>query len=169
MASHMLNGALPDATARGRPERQWVIPWSGDFHSCGEPLPARQTPIHLAIQGLANERLRGLKLPGANVFQSPKRVSTRSPRLRWPSRWARTRWTLARPFIRIPLRARASAWQRKWPMAAARICRRRGSKPASTLLQTMPELATVRAGFAVREVRNPLRLCHPHLNRAPKR
>ena len=54
-------------------------------------------------------------------------------------------------------------------MAVARMCRRRGSKPASKLLQTKYELVTVRTGLAIREVRNPLRLCHPHLNRAPKR
>jgi hypothetical protein len=54
-------------------------------------------------------------------------------------------------------------------MAVARMCRRRGSKPASKLLQTKYELVTVRTGLAIREVRNPLRLCHPYLNRAPKR
>ena len=46
-----------------------------------------------------------------------------------------TPWTSARPSTRIRRWARASAWRRKWRMAAARMCRRRANKSAAVTRQ----------------------------------
>ena len=82
--------------------------------------------------------LRGLNTRSADVREDRKGPRTDANEkaiegFRWPSRWAPTRWTSARPSTRIPRWARASAWRRKWRMAAARMCRLRASKSAAKL------------------------------------
>ncbi len=59
----------------------------------------------------------------------------RSP---WPSRWAQTLWTSAKPFTPTPRWAKASAWRRRWRMGLAQMYHRPRSRPVSKLFRQSP-------------------------------